>query len=376
MPFQIIRNDITKVKATVIVNTANPRPVIGGGTDSAIYKAAGEKELLAERKKIGDIAPGQAVATPAFNLPAKHIIHTVGPAWVDGNHGECDILRFCYFNSLTLAAKLKAKSIAFPLISTGVYGFPKDEALDIATTEIGKFLLTHEMEIILVVFDKKAFEISGQQFGQIKAYIDEHGVGLAKEAEYGDELDDRTQLERARRLQQIGLSDSELDITLSECTVVNKEESIAKKHAKRVERKESPRLPGMTLHEIDIESMLDETEEMFSPALLRLIDEKGFKKDSDCYHKANVNRRFFSKIRSDPYYRPKKQTVCAFALALELSLSETKELLEKAGYSLSRSWKFDLVIECCIKNHFYDVNKINIMLFDMNLPQLGSGGSD
>ena len=160
MPFQIIRNDITKVKATVIVNTANPHPVIGGGTDSAIYKAAGEKELLAERKKIGDIAPGQALATPAFNLPAKHIIHTVGPAWVDGNHGERDILRFCYFNSLTLAAKLKAKSIAFPLISTGVYGFPKDEALDIATAEIGMLLLTHEMESILVVFDKKAFEIS------------------------------------------------------------------------------------------------------------------------------------------------------------------------------------------------------------------------
>lgn len=178
MPFQIIRNDITKVKADVIVNTANPRPVIGSGTDSAIYRAAGEAELLAERKKIGDIAPGQAAATPAFALSAKHIIHTVGPAWVDGKHGEKDTLRACYDNSLTLAAELGAESIAFPLIATGVYGFPKDAALNIALAEIGKFLLTHNMKVILVVFDRKAFELSGKLVGQIDEYIDEHGVSL------------------------------------------------------------------------------------------------------------------------------------------------------------------------------------------------------
>ena len=173
MPFQIIRNDITKVKVDAIVNTANPKPVIGSGTDSAIYKAAGEKLLLPERKKIGDIAPGQAVSTDAFNIDAKYVIHTVGPAWVDGEHGERDILQNCYRNSLALAASLECKSIAFPLIATGVYGFPKNEALQIALAEVNKFLLSHDMKIILVVFDRKAFELSGKLVGDISDEIRE-----------------------------------------------------------------------------------------------------------------------------------------------------------------------------------------------------------
>ena len=159
MPFQIIRNDITKVKADAVVNTANPKPRIGRGTDRAIYAAAGEDQLLAVRKKIGDIAPGQAVSTDAFALSAKYIIHTVGPSWIDGSHGEKDILRSCYEESLNLAAELKCRSIAFPMIATGVYGFPKDEALNIALSSIGKFLLTHEMKVTIVVFDRKALEL-------------------------------------------------------------------------------------------------------------------------------------------------------------------------------------------------------------------------
>lgn len=185
MPFQIIRYDITKVKSDVIVNTANPYPIIGSGTDSAVYHAAGEQQLLAERKKIGNIAPGQVAVTPAFNLSAKYIIHTVGPAWEDGNHGERDILHSCYEKSLTKAAELKANSIAFPLIATGVYGFPKDEALNIALAEIGKFLLTHDMKVILVVFDRKSFELSEELIGDIDEFIDDHGVRIAREAEYG-----------------------------------------------------------------------------------------------------------------------------------------------------------------------------------------------
>ena len=185
MPFRMIRNDITKVKADIIVNTANPHPVIGSGTDSAIYHAAGEELLLKARKKIGDIPPGQAAVKPAFGLSAKHIIHTVGPAWVDGDHGERDILRSCYVNSLSLARELDAASIAFPLIAAGVYGFPKDEALNIAMAEIGRFLLTNDMNVILVVFDRAAFELLEKLVGQIDAYIDEHGVGLVRETEYG-----------------------------------------------------------------------------------------------------------------------------------------------------------------------------------------------
>ena len=183
MPFQIIRNDITKVSADVIVNTANPYPVIGSGTDLAVYTAAGKEKLLAERIRIGGIAPGQAAVTPAFRLNAKYIVHTVGPAWVDGKHGERDILRSCYVNSLRLAADLGAESIAFPLIATGNYGFPKEEALDIALAEIGRFLLTHDMHIILVVFDRSSFILSGLLVGQIDEYIDEYGVGQARTAE-------------------------------------------------------------------------------------------------------------------------------------------------------------------------------------------------
>ena len=185
MPFQIIRNDITKVKADAIVNTANPEPVIGSGTDSAIYKAAGARKLLAERKKLGSIAPGAAAYTRAFRLNAKYIIHTVGPAWNGGDHGERDILRACYKNSLAAAAELECESIAFPLIATGVYGFPKDEALRIALDEINIFLLSHDMNVILAVLDRDSFELSARLSGDIRAYIDNHSAAAICAAEYG-----------------------------------------------------------------------------------------------------------------------------------------------------------------------------------------------
>lgn len=184
MPFQIIRNDITKVSADAIVNTANPNPTFGGGTDSAIYEAAGVEELLAERKKIGNIERGQAVATPAFNLDAKYIIHTVGPAWQGGDCGEFDILRSCYENSLKLALELKCASIAFPLIATGVYGFPKDKALQIAMAVIEPFVMENSMDVILVVFDKKAFELSGSVIDNIREYVDSNYVEEAHRYEY------------------------------------------------------------------------------------------------------------------------------------------------------------------------------------------------
>lgn len=185
MPFQIIRNDITKVKADAIVNTANPDVVVGRGTDYAVYHAAGRDRLLAERKKTDIMHPGQAAHTPAFNLDAKYIIHTVGPAWIDGNHDEREILHSCYEKSLNLATELSCRSIAFPLIATGSYGFPKDEALQIALAEIDRFLLSHEMEVILVVLGRRAFELSEKLVGDIEEYIDEHGIAELHEAEYG-----------------------------------------------------------------------------------------------------------------------------------------------------------------------------------------------
>ncbi|MER2183607.1 MAG: macro domain-containing protein, partial [Clostridia bacterium] len=248
MPFQIIRNDITRVTADVIVNTANPHPVIGDGTDSAVYHAAGEKELLAARKKIGEIGPGQAAATPAFGLNAKYIIHTVGPVWVDGNHGERETLRSCYEKSLSLAADLDAKSIAFPLIATGVYGFPKDEALDIALSEIGRFLLTHDMMVTLVVFDRKSFELSESLVSQIDEFIDEYGVGLARKAEYRDEeyaFRDRRIQEERRQLR---------NLSVMECMP---EMSVKKEARPSVSDDLFAALDGKTLEEIINETYAD-----------------------------------------------------------------------------------------------------------------------
>ena len=200
MPFRIIRNDITKVRADAIVNTANPEPIYAGGTDSAIYHAAGARRLLAERKKIGCIEPGEAAVTKAFRLPAKFIIHTVGPAWMDGNNGEFELLASCYRKSLLLAHHLGCRSIAFPLISTGVYGFPKDKALEIALAEFSAFLRDEEtddedagMDITLVVFDRKAFELSSDLVADVGQYIDENYVETRRAEEYRyEERDDRS----------------------------------------------------------------------------------------------------------------------------------------------------------------------------------------
>lgn len=354
MPFQIIRNDITKVKADVIVNTANPKPVIGSGTDSAIYGAAGEEKLLAERQKIGDIAPGKAAVTPAFNLTAKHIIHTVGPVWVDGNHGERDILRSCYASSLALAAELQAESIAFPLIATGVYGFPKDEALNIALAEIGRFLLTHDMKVILVVFDKKAFELSGQLVGEIDEYIDENGVGLARQAEYGGRYGNRRRLEEERMLQSICLADAEPDF---------EEESVDGALAPSA-------APFVDVEGKSLDEVLGDAGATFQQRLFKLIDASGMD-DVTVYKKANIDRKVFSRIRCKTDYKPKKKTAVAFAIALKLDMPTMLDLLSRAEIAFSPSNKFDLIITYFVTNGNYDIFEINAALFKYGQPILG-----
>ena len=357
MPFRIIRNDLTKVKADVIVNTANPKPVVGSGTDSAIYAAAGEDKLLEERRRIGDIAPGKAAVTPAFNLSAKYIIHTVGPAWVDGDHEERDILRSCYKHSLSLAAELNAESIAFPLIATGVYGFPKDEALNIAMVEIGGFLLTHDMCVILVVFDKKAFELSGQLVGKIDEYIDEHGVGQAKESEYGGEYGYRSRriAEEERKHQNIMLSDRSPGL----------EESVLFKAAPAHLAAPFVDVKGKSLDEV-----LDDAGETFQQRLFKLIDERGLD-DVTLYKKANIDRKVFSRIRCKEDYRPKKKTAVAFAIALELDMPTMLDLLSRAEIAFSPSNKFDLIITYFVTNGNYDIFEINAALFKYGQPILG-----
>ena len=186
MPFEIVRNDITRMKVDAIVNTANPKPKYSSGTDTAVYKAAGEEELLAERKKIGHMNEGDVAITPGFNLPAKYIIHAVSPFYMGGDQGEEEKLRSCYRKSLQLAKENGIKSISFPLISTGGFGYPKEEGMRIAVDEINAFLLGNDMEIFLVVFDTKATHLGEKIYPGLEAYIDHNYVMDASETEYGD----------------------------------------------------------------------------------------------------------------------------------------------------------------------------------------------
>ncbi len=341
MPFTIIRNDITKVAADAIVNTANPQPIYGGGTDYAVYKAAGADLLLAQRRKIGPIRPGQAAYTEGFRLPAKYIIHTVGPAWEGGSKGEFDILRSCYDQSMKLAKKLGCKSLAFPLISTGTYGFPKDKALTIATTAISSFLLEEEeMEIILVVFDKKSFSLSGAYADEIREYIDNHYADRHKNYNY-----------RPRA------SEASYDMAVDEVMApLPTLQSGARKGSPRRKRK--------------LSDLVDNVGETFQQKLFRLIDEKGMT-DAQVYKRANVDRKQFSKIRCNPDYRPGKRTVVALALALKLNLDETVDLLSRLGYAFSPASKADLIVEYCIENGIYDIFEINSILFEYDEALLG-----
>ncbi|MDO4866953.1 MAG: macro domain-containing protein [Clostridia bacterium] len=350
MPFSIVRNDITRVRADAIVNTANPQPVIGRGTDSAIYAAAGEEKLLAERRRIGTIEPGQAAATPAFDLNAKYIIHTVGPAWIDGGHGERETLQSCYRSSMALAASLECASIAFPLIATGIYGFPKDEALNIALAEIGRFLLTHEMHVTLVVFDRRALELSEDLIGGIEQYIDEHAAQAIRAEEYGlgdgDERGRRALLRERERERSARLMNNRADAAASQAAAP------------------MPPLSGR-----DLDAVLGEPGKSFRQRLFELIDASGMD-EVTVYKKANIDRKVFSRIRSKHDYRPTKRTAVAFAIALQLDLATTRDLLSRAEIALSPSSRFDLIVSYFITNRNYNIYELNTALFSYGLPTL------
>ena len=345
MPFSIVRNDISNMRVDAIVNTAGPNPVIGFGVDSALHQKAGP-ELLLARQKIGPIAPGRAAITPAFDLQAKYVIHTVGPVWEDGCNGEEVLLRNCYENSLKLAVEHGCSCVAFPLIATGNYGFPKEKALQIAISAFSSFLLEHEMQIYLVVYDRAAFRLSEKLVRDVAVYIDDHYVDACQAMAMETVREDapihrrRRDLQRPRRVAE-ALGDY------------------------------APMAAPMASKALSLEDMLKQRDAGFTETLLKLIDRAG-KKDSEIYKKALLSKQHFSKIRNNPNYKPTKPTAISLALALELDLEQTKDLIGRAGYALTNSSKFDLIVRYFIENRMYNVVEINCVLFEHDQSLLGS----
>ncbi len=356
MPFQLVRNDITKMDVTAIVNAANPTLLGGGGVDGAIHRAAGP-QLLEECAKLGGCNVGDAKITGAYRLPCRYVIHTVGPIWSGGNQGEKALLESCYRNSLQLAAEHQCESVAFPLISSGVYGYPKDQALKVAMDVISSFLLEHDMMVYLVIFDKAAFHISEKLFSDIAEYIDDHYVDTHFES-------------RSERLRANALSFSAAHSVMAPRPLDNEECTSLKDTAPLAPKAAAPAFATDSSDD-SLEDILGKLDESFSEMLLRKIDEKGMT-DAACYKKANIDRKLFSKIRSDKHYRPSKPTAIAFAISLELSLAETKDLLEKAGFALSHSNKFDIIVEYFIRHGNYDIYAINEALFAFDQSLLGA----
>lgn len=343
MSFRIERNDITKVRADAVVNTANPMPVIGRGTDSSIYDAAGREQLLEARKNIGIIKRGQSIWTPSFNLKkhgVKYIIHTSGVIYRDGNHGEKDILRSCYQTSLNIAAELNCKSVAIPLLASGNYRFPKDLALQIAVEEISRFLLEHEVDVFLVVYDAESYKISEKLFDDVEDFLSDNLDGYEVEEEHI--------LYNRSFNTVIGSLPSE--VLFESARSVQAEPILSE------EKKIAP---------IDVDAFIRSSKDKlnFQNTLMHLIADRKVD-NSVIYKKACIDKKFFSKIISNKDYVPKKHTVMALGLALELPLEEYERFLASAGYAFMPSSKFDLIIKYCVMNHIYNLINVDVILDD------------
>ena len=356
MPFELIRNDITKMNTDAIVNAANRSLLGGGGVDGAIHRAAGP-ELLEECRTLGGCETGEAKITKGYRLPARYVIHTVGPIWHGGQEGERELLSACYRNSMELAVQNGCESIAFPMISAGAYGYPSDKAMAVAVETITGFLMDHDLMVYLVVFGHDSLMTGKKLFSDVQEYIDDV---------YAEQRlrDRRNRIRERRREEEINMPEPDLQ---SAAPVYHDSICAAPMEAGSVcEAMPAPQSAP------DWERILKQTDKGFSETLLDLIDERGMT-DAQCYKKANIDRKLFSKIRTNTEYRPSKTTVFAFAVALELSLPETKKLLNKAGFSLTHTSKTDIILEYFITHRNYNIFEINEVLFDQDQPLLGSG---
>ena len=341
MALEIIRNDITNMKVDAIVNTANPRPVIGAGTDSAIHRAAGPK-LLEARKEIGIIVCGEAAITPAFGLDANYVIHTVSPVWVDGTHHEKELLRKAYDSALQLAYEHHCKSVAFPLLAAGSYGCPHDLALSIAVHACNDFLLKHRMHIYLVVFNGKAFHLSKQLVADVRSYIDEHYVEEHGRVEYGSNYGDRI---RRRREEERLYCEGVYEATSAQ--------------------------PEAPLHRLEdsLNQRLHEQHETFTQSMLRIMQENDWY-DNDVYNRIDMDRKTFNKIKNNPEHHPQRKTALQLAIGLRLNLDQASDFIGKAGYAFSRSSKSDVILTYCIENQIMDTIQIDTILDQFGEPAL------
>ena len=346
MPFLMIRNDITKVAADAIVNPANRNLLQGSGTSRAIYQAAGEQELTASCEAIGHCDLGRAVCTPAFGLPAKYIFHAVCPAWHGGGFGEAEQLASAYHSALKLAAKYHCESVAFPLLSSGNYGYPKEQAFRIAVDTITQYVMEHDLTVYLVLYDRDSLAVSRKLFASVEEYIDDHYIAQNDES-YGFGRRRRESVERRRwRLEE--------EATPMLETAAAPPPSATAPMAAR-----------------SLESLMDNLGESFTTRLLRLIDERGLK-DSTVYKQSNISRQHFSKIQCNRDYNPKKKTVLAFAVGLHLSEDKTIDLLQSAGYAFSDGSKRDWIVRYCLEHKIYNINQVNTLLFEYDQEQLGA----
>ena len=359
MPFEIVRNDITKMNTDAIVNAANGSLLGGGGVDGAIHRAAGPK-LLEECRTMGGCETGKAKITSGYNLPCRYVIHTVGPVWQGGNNGERDALASCYRESLYLAADYGCESIAFPLISSGAYGYPKDQAMRIAADTIRSFLADHEMTVYLVIYDRTSFSISRELYTNIRTFIDDAYIG----PDYEIEECSRRMLHSSNLLRPAAKQQETQEMPAYRPFT-------GKSKKDETDREPSGRTAAAEQTHGRLNDYLKQIDEGFRDMLLRKIDERRMT-DAECYKKANIDRKLFNKIKNQEGYRPGKSTVLALAISLQLPLDETREMLTKAGYSLSHSSKADLIVEFFIINGKFDIYEINEALFSFDQKLLGS----
>lgn len=367
MPFKIVREDITKIKCDAIVNPTNEDLEPGGGVDAAIHKAAGE-ELYEMCQSIGGLSVGRAKITPAYNLSCKYIIHTVGPWWNGGNSSEKEYLQSCYKEALKIAKGTKCESVAFPLISSGLYGYPKDQVLKVALEVIKEFLYENDMLIYIAVYDKAEYSLSEKLSLDVAAYIDNH-----YEEEKMDARFEYNRCFRYRDFEDVVEEPPSYSIEFVEEDYYSEDAC----EDRALFDEEEGSFPTSHWREQSIPdfgskgSIFRHMYDGFSLTLMKLIDEKGMD-DVECYKKANVSRQTWYKILNDPNYKPNKKTIISFAIALELGIEDTQKLLATAGFILSKSNKFDIIIMYCIVKKIYDVSEIDSILFQYDQETLFS----